>query len=131
MTANIEPAIMTNTSAVIEFDIPEEENPEPGQPISIAHGCDYMLLPDGGLEFYYNFLVYTWQLGEEEISARAYFDDIKMVSVFVEGARLRNETALQPVVRYLQRRYELIQSFHARDAKDGGTGYVMQYSARK
>jgi hypothetical protein len=105
------------------FLIPDEENPEPGVPETITHGCDYMRLPDGKLEYHYNFLIYTWRSGGEEISARAYLDEPAKVSIFVQGSRLTDEAALQPIVRYLQRRFLLIQSFHADDAGTDGTGH--------
>jgi hypothetical protein len=98
------------------FSIPEEEDPEPGVPDRIVHGCDYMRLPDGTLEYHYNFLSYTWHIGGEEISGRAYLDEPEKISVFVAGARLQEDPALQALVRYLQRRFLLIESFHADDA---------------
>jgi hypothetical protein len=112
------------------FDMPPEENPEPGLPSMIEHGCDYMLLPDGGLEFYYNYLLYHWNVNDEQVQARAYLDDgQKLVSVFVKGERLHSEP-FQPLIRYLQRRYTFINSFHAEDVDLEGTGYAAQFRRR-
>jgi hypothetical protein len=109
------------------FDMPPEENPEPGLPSRIEHGCDYMLLPDGKLEFHYNYLLYHWTIDAEDIQARAYLDDGQhLASVFVKGERLHTE-AFQRLVRYLQRRYTRINSFHADDVDIEGTGYAIQF----
>ena len=81
---------------VITYDIPPEENSEPGCPESITHDCDYMLLEDGSVDFHYNLLIYTWQLADAKILARAYLDDVASVSVFITAARLQTEPALQP-----------------------------------
>jgi hypothetical protein len=118
--------------APIEFDIPEEEDPEPGTPVRIEHGCDYMLLPDGTLEYHYNYLIYHWENAGEEISGRTYLDyDLSRVSVFVSATRLRDDATLQPIVRFLQRRFSIIQSFHESDEKeDEATGYCPVYLAR-
>ena len=113
-----------------DFSLPPEELPEPGGPERIEHACDYMLSPGGGLEFYYNFLIYQWTLDGEVITARAYLDEPTVVSVFVRGERLHHEAALAPLVRYLQRRYRVIQSFHESDARAGGTGYLVQFRQR-
>jgi hypothetical protein len=114
--------------APIMFTLPPEEQPELGIPLKIEHGCDYMLLPDGKLEYYYNFLIYSWHLGEEEIQARTYLDGSQhQVSVFVKGTRLISDAALQPMVRYLQRRFMLIQSFHPDDTGPEGTGYRLVF----
>lgn len=111
----------------LPFRIPKEQNPEPGQPEEIEHGCDYMCQPDGTVEFYYNFLIYTWAIGGEAITARAYLDDQSTVSVFVAGARLRGDPALRPLVHYLQRRFRMIRSFHADDPETQANGYVLHY----
>lgn len=119
------------TSEPILFDLPESEEPETGLPDKIVHGCDYMLGPNGELEFHYNFLVYTWTVAGQVVSARAYLDErFHEVSVFVQGARLRTDPALRALVRYLQRRFSSIQSFHADDAAGGGTGYAVQFRSR-
>lgn len=108
-------------NAPVTFAMPPEEDPELGTPHAIEHGCDYMLLPDGKIEYYYNFLIYKWQIGDEVIEGRAYLDEPGRVSVFTKGTRLQQEPALQPIVRYLQRRFVLIDSFHPDDAGTDGT----------
>ena len=110
------------------FDIPAEETSEPGAPDTIVHSCDYLQLPDGTLEYHYNFLVYTWHISEERVLARSYLDEPGAVSVFVSCDRLQGDPALQPLVRYLQRRYNSIQSFHA---DDHGTGYRVAFRRRR
>ena len=114
----------TMSDRPVPFTIPPEEDPEPGVPGEIRHECDYMLSPEGSLEYHYNHLIYTWTVGGETISARAYLDEPSTVSVFVKGARLRNEAALAPLVRYLQRRFTIIQSFARGDSE---TGYAVQF----
>ena len=102
----------------ILFSIPPEEEPEPGMPDRVEHGCDYMLLPDGKLEFHYNFLNYFWRIGDEGLTGRAYLDEISTVSVDASSKRLQNDPLLQPVVRFLQRRFMRIKSFHRDDVDD-------------
>jgi hypothetical protein len=116
-------SIVKAMDTVIEFSMPAEENPELGAPVRITHGCDYMLLPEGGLEFHYNFLVYEWTISGDTIQARAYLDEPSRVSVFVEGERLRTDAGLAAMVRYLQRRFSTIQSF-------GGDGYSVEFKER-
>lgn len=113
----------------IIFDLPPEEAPEPGIPASIEHGCDYMIEPGGSVMFHYNFLTYQWIISGETISARAYLDTLQKVDVFVGNQRLRTEAALQPLVRYLQRRYMNIGTFHADDGLSD-TGYVAAFRNR-
>ena len=107
------------------FSIPPEEEPEPGAPDRVEHGCDYMLLPDGKVEFHYNFLNYVWRIGDEELTGRAYLDEISTVSVDASFKRLQNDPVLQPIVRFLQRRFMRIKSFHRDDVDDStaNTGY--------
>ena len=71
------------------------------------------------LEFIYNHINYRWEIGAETITARAYLDDIREVSLFAERAgathflepeKLETE-AFQPTLRYLQRRYHVIKIF--------------------
>ncbi len=111
------------------FSIPPEEEPEPGAPDRVEHGCDYMLLPDGKLEFHYNFLNYVWQIGDEELTGRTYLDEISTVSVDASFKRLQNDPALQPIVRFLQRRFMRIKSFHRDDVDDSSadTGYNIAF----
>jgi hypothetical protein len=114
----------------IVFDLPVEENPEPGKPDHIEHGCDYMLSPDGKLEYYYNFLVYTWEMGSEEISARSYLDNPHEISIVVSAQRLREDIGLRDLVRFLQRRYTEIRCFHREDLPDQEAGYSLVYHRR-
>ena len=114
----------------ILFDLPHEEDPEPGAPDTITHGCDYMLTPDGGLEYHYNFLVYCWTVAGEPINARAYLDRPERIDVFVGNQRLRTDAALHPLVRYLQRRFLHIGTFHADDVGLSDTGYTAAYRNR-
>jgi hypothetical protein len=114
---------------VVSFDLPDDESPEPGAPVRIEHGCDSMRGDDGTIEYHYNFLIYTWRVGEREIAGRTYLDTVHEVSVFVAASQLREDPALRPLVRYLQRRYRYLRSFHAEDAGGGGTGYTLVYQA--
>ncbi len=102
----------------ILYSIPPEEEPEAGTATSVEHGCDYRLSPDGKLEYYYNFLSYLWELGGEAVTARAYLDDLAVVSVDVSFVRLRTDPALAPIVAFLQRRFRQIKSFHTDDIDD-------------
>jgi hypothetical protein len=104
------------------FEIPPEEDPEPGLPTAITHGCDYMLVPRGdgrmALEFYYNFLDYTWNVGGSALSARHYLDEPGTISVMAAMASFDQPdyTAIQ---RYLQRRFTVIRTFEADGARAG------------
>lgn len=90
-----------------------------------------MKLPDGRIEYFYNFLDYVWTVDGEEMTGHAYFDHIRAVSVFVPAARLRDDTKLQPIVRFLQRQFHDIKSFHADDVTADGTGYMLVYRHHK
>ncbi len=114
----------------ILFDLPLEEDPEPGVPDRVEHGCDYMLEPSGSVMFHYNFLIYHWVIDAEAISARAYLDTPQRVDVFVGNHRLRTDPALQSLVRYLQRRFMHIGTFHADDVGLSETGYTGAFRHR-
>ena len=111
------------------FSIPPEEEPEAGAPDRVEHGCDYMLLPDGKVEFHYNFLNYVWRIGDEELTGRAYLDEVSTVSVDASFKRLQNDPVLQAIVRFLQRRFMRIKSFHRDDVDDSSadTGYNIAF----
>ena len=95
------------------------DNGDDGAPDRIEHGADYMLSAPGKLEFYYNFLVYSWTIDGAAVTARAYLDDIQEVSVFAAPGKLETP-AFAPLLRYLQRRYRVIKTF-----ADGG--YQVRY----
>jgi hypothetical protein len=101
------------------FNLPPDDDSEDGKPVSITHGADYMLSGPRSVEFYYNFLNYSWAVDGEEVAARAYLDDISEVSVFVAPEKLETP-AFEPLLRYLQRRYKIIKTF-----ADGG--YQVRY----
>jgi hypothetical protein len=114
----------------ILFDLPREEDPEPGLSDSITHGCDYMMEPDGSVMFHYNFLIYVWTVGDEVITGRAYLDTAQRIDIFVSNHRLRGDAAFQPLVRYLQRRFLHIGTFHADDVGLSETGYTAAFRHR-
>jgi hypothetical protein len=117
-----------NPITPIVFSMPAEEHPEPGAPSAIEHGCDYLLLPDGELEFHYNFLIYRWQIGTELIEGRTYLDgNQREISLFVPGLQLQLRADLQAIVRFLQRRFLLIKSFHQDDANAQGYSLVFRH----
>jgi hypothetical protein len=106
------------------LDLPVAEEPEPGQPDGIMHGCDYDF--DGrSMSYYYNFLVYTWTIAGDEVRARSYLSEPQEISIFIAYERLKRDPLLQPMLRYLQRRYLEIKTFE-RD----GEGYVLRYRLR-
>ncbi len=114
----------------ILFDVPVVEDPEHGVPDSITHGCDYMLEPDGSVMFHYNFLIYVWTVADEIITGRAYLDMAQRIDVFVGNHRLRSDAALQPLIRYLKRRFLHIGTFHADDLGLSETGYTAAFRHR-
>jgi hypothetical protein len=69
---------------VKSFDLPPEDDSDDGAPLKIEHGVDYMFASPKTLEFIYNYINYTWKIGAETITARAYLDDIGDVSLFAE-----------------------------------------------
>ncbi len=81
-----------------------------GAPDRIEHAAEYMFNAPGQLEFYYNFLIYSWTIDGATVSARAYLDDIQEVSVFAAPDKLETP-AFAPLLRYLQRRYRVIKTF--------------------
>jgi hypothetical protein len=114
---------------VKSFDLPPEDDSDDGAPLKIEHGVDYMFASPKTLEFIYNYINYTWKIGAETITARAYLDDIDDVSLFAEVDGVSTfmtpdklEAAeFQSTLRYLQRRYRVIKTF-------GGDGtYVVAY----
>jgi hypothetical protein len=102
------------------FTLPPEDDDADGAPDAITHGVDYMLTAPKTAEFYYNFLVYTWTIAGETVTARAYLDDIAEVAVFLPAHRL-DEPAFAPPLRYLMRRYRVIKTF------GGGETYKVAY----
>jgi hypothetical protein len=95
------------------FDLPDEDDSTEGAPDCIEHGVDYMFEDGKSLMFYYNYLDYSWQLGDLKVSARVYLDNSQEVSFFGEGlsvARL-DDPVFKPIVRYLKRRYRVIKVF--------------------
>ena len=92
------------------FNLPPDDDSDDGKPASITHGADYMLSGPQCVEFYYNFLNYSWVVDGEDVTARAYLDDIAEVAVFV-GAEKLETVAFEPLLRYLQRRYKIIKAF--------------------
>lgn len=106
------------------FELPVAEEPEPGQPDRIQHGCDYDF--DGSrMNYYYNFLYYAWTIADEEVYARAYLDMPEEISIFVPYERLKGDVAFAPLLRYLQRRFVNIRTFER-----AGDGYVLRYRLR-
>lgn len=96
------------------FTLPPDDDDDDGAPDRITHGADYMLTAPGSIEFYYNFLIYTWTIDGATVSARVYLDDIQEVSVFAAPGKLETP-AFAPMLRYLQRRYRVLKTF-----ADGG-----------
>jgi hypothetical protein len=96
---------------VRRFALPPWEEPELAPPQSIVHGRDYMLREDGGFEFDYRYLDYFWQIDELEIRARHYLDrGLSVVSVTM-GFEQFDQAKYAGILRYLQRRHEVIQTF--------------------
>ena len=105
------------------FDLPAVENPEPA-PARVEHLCDYDV--DGGqTSFYYNFLDYAWLIDGEEVRARAYLDEPRKVAIFAPFARIRDNPAFAPMLRFFMRRFSYIDTFE----KSEGC-YVQRYRAR-
>jgi hypothetical protein len=101
------------------FNLPADDDSDDGMPASITHGSDYMLSGPQSLEFYYNYLNYSWVVGGEAVTARSYLDEIDEITVFV-GAEKLEQAAFAPLLRYLQRRYKIIKTI-----ADGG--YQVRY----
>ncbi len=101
------------------FDLPPEDDSYDGAPLTIEHGVDYMLATPKTLEFMYNYINYSWKIGVETVTARAYLDDINEVSLFAEADGVSTlmtpdkleAVEFQPALRYLQRRYRVIKTF--------------------
>ena len=102
------------------FALPREVDPEPGQPHLIRHGCDYMRSADGMLDFYYNYLDYTWIVGGREIMARSYLDENGKISFVVPKATL-DALDTADILAFLQRRFLTIQTFEL-------SGYLPQWT---
>ena len=89
------------------FSIPPEADPEPGAPEEIQHGCDYITNPDGSLEFYYNFLAYSWRVNGARVAARCYLDEADTINFSVPQAVLDAPDAAL-VLAFAQRRFRKI-----------------------
>ena len=105
---------------MLTFSLPLEADPEPGLPHLIRHGCDYMRGSDEKLEFYYNYLDYTWIVGGREISARSYFDECDKISFAVSKETLGALDAAD-ILAFVQRRFSTIQTFEI-------AGYLPQWT---
>ena len=94
---------------MLTFSLPPEADPEPGLPHTIRHGCDYMRAAGDGLEFYYNYLDYTWIVDGREISARSYLDESDKISFVVSKATL-DALITADILAFVQRRFCTIQT---------------------
>ena len=104
------------------FTLPPEADPEPGQPADIRHGCDYMHNPGGTLEFYYNFLDYTWLIAGQKISARCYLDEPDKLNFSVPNAAFGMlDTA--DILAFVQRRFRTIATLET-------NGYQTQWTCK-
>ena len=95
-----------------------EAGPEPGQPTEIHHGCDYLNSPDGTLEFYYNFLDYTWHAAAQTICARCYLDERHTANFNISKVAF-DMRADANILAYVQRRFRTITPLES-------SGYVAQ-----
>jgi hypothetical protein len=100
-------AMIDEKTATIAYTMPAEADPEPGQPDRMQHGCDYMRQPDGGLDFYYNFLDYEWRLGSGELRARCYMDEPSKLSFSVSRETF-SRLDRGDVLSFAQRRFDEI-----------------------
>ena len=107
---------------MLTFSLPREADPEPGLPHIIGHGCDYMWGADTTLEYYYNYLDYTWIVGGREISARSYFDECDKISFAVSKATL-DALDTADILAFVQRRFSTIQTLEV-------SGYLPQWTRK-
>jgi len=84
------------------------------EPRSITHPCEYMLRPDGMLEFYYSYLVYTWRVDDVTVSAKHYLDkpSLPTVSVIMPFEEF-DQPKYAGILTYLQRRYLVVETYEA------------------
>jgi hypothetical protein len=73
-----------------------------------------MMRADGMAEFYYSYLVYTWRVDDETISAKHYLDKsgLPTVSVMMPFEEF-DQPKYAGILTYLQRRYLVIETFEA------------------
>ena len=105
------------------FELPVDVDPEPGQPDSIRHGCDFMRGGDGALEFYYNFLDYTWLLPGGALAARCYLDESARLNFSVSHLLLTTLDQGGAVLSFAQRRFGEIATLET-------DGYKVQWIRR-
>lgn len=83
-------------------------------PVSIVHDCDQAFDEAGELEYEYNHLVYTFDLGGLPIKARSYLDTIGEVSLLgIPDSMDLSAEGVQRVMHYLSRRYQVISRLSA------------------
>jgi hypothetical protein len=79
------------------------------RPVRLAHNVDLMPAADGkGLEFYYNYLIYEFENGGEQITAKHYLDEPTVINV-QSGFALPLSDFARKVLSYLGLRYNVIQ----------------------
>jgi|688.fasta_scaffold1616390_1 hypothetical protein len=107
---------------VVLFDLPLPEKPEPCTPEDIQHGCDYDC--DGNaVNYYYNFIGYTWKLGGRALYAKTYLEEIERVDITVSESQFRDMDASAKVLQFLQRRFLYIYTLES-------NGCALRYKAR-
>jgi hypothetical protein len=85
------------------------------EPQSITHQCDYLLRPNGMLEFYYSYLTYAWRVDDVTVLATHYFERPGLPTVTVEMPFEKfDQPKYASILTYLQQRYLVIQTADAR-----------------
>jgi hypothetical protein len=101
--------VITSTSTDDDDDLPR----------SIHHLRDTVFI-DGNVNQDYRFLVYTFEGGEGEIVARAYFDNPWEVSI---TSPMFGGVVDAPIIDYLKRRFNVIKQL------GGSEGYTVIWDA--
>lgn len=113
---------MAHESISMEEIVAFFQKEDPIKPVKIEHGFDVIVV-EGELEQWYNFLWYRFERNGLAMTARSYLDEIETVSVFgpmkIENERDYVEDAefIAMVTDYFKKRYNQID-------KLGDEGYV-------
>jgi hypothetical protein len=94
----------------ISFDLPADDDAtaQRGAPLSIRHGCDY----DLAAGYSYNYLDYHWRVGDTDVTARAYLDEIDSIA-FTRSAADLARVGIDDILAFLQRRFTSIRTLEA------------------
>ena len=79
-------------------------------PSKVEHLVDTDLNPKTGeSSYYYNYLLYTFEYADTQVTARSYVDNISIVSILKCPTDIDIESELSGILAYLRLRYTSVE----------------------